>query len=147
MTKANADTGGKAMNALVDAYAAANPDRVRAVMSLGQQVFLSAMKHCAAVVGNSSAGIVEAPGLRVPTVNIGDRQKGRLQAKSVIDCAPSRAAIVAAIKRATSLAHRRVAARAISPYGGGQASQLIVKKLRTVRVARHQPKRFHDLPS
>ncbi len=146
-TKSNADTGGRAMNAVLDAYAAAHPDRVRAATSLGQLVYLSAMKHCAAVVGNSSSGIVEAPGLRVPTVNIGDRQKGRLKASSIIDCAPDRTAIAVAIRQATSAGFRQSAAKTVSLYGDSDASTRIVKKLAEVDAARRAPKRFYDLPA
>jgi UDP-hydrolysing UDP-N-acetyl-D-glucosamine 2-epimerase len=147
LTKSNADAGGRAINAQVDAYAAAHPDRVRAVTSLGQLRYLSAMKHCAAVVGNSSSGIVEAPAMRVPTVNIGLRQQGRLRASSVIDCAPDRGAITAAIRRALSPEFRQVAAATASQYGDCDASERIVRKLGEVDVTRHRAKRFHDLPA
>ena len=92
-TKANADTDGQVVNDKLDAYVAVYADRCLVVASLGLQRYLSAMKLCAAVVGNSSSGIIEAPTMNVPTVNIGDRQKGRVRARSVIDCEPNRASI------------------------------------------------------
>ena len=105
------------------------------------------MRHCSAVVGNSSSGIVEAPAIGVPTVNIGSRQQGRLKATSVIDCPPDRAAIVAAIKRALSAEFRQVAAKTDSLYGNCDASTRIVKKLGEMDIERRHPKRFYDLPA
>ena len=101
-TKANADTDGRVINAKIDAYLTAHPERCLAVASLGQLRYLSAMKHCDAVVGNSSSGILEAPIFHVPTVNIGDRQKGRLRVKSIIDCEDNQASIVDALNQALS---------------------------------------------
>jgi GDP/UDP-N,N'-diacetylbacillosamine 2-epimerase (hydrolysing) len=98
-TKPNADTDGRAIAQRMDAYVQGRPETAAAFTSLGQLRYLSAMKHVDGVIGNSSSGIIEAPLLRVPTVNIGDRQKGRERAASVIDCEPQRAAIRAAIDR------------------------------------------------
>ena len=86
MTKSNADVGGRAINAAIDDYASQRPGRVLAVSSLGQQRYLSVMAQVDAVVGNSSSGIIEAPAMGKPTVNIGPRQQGRVRAPSVIDC-------------------------------------------------------------
>lgn len=147
VTKSNADAGGRVINAMVDAFAAAHPERVVAATSLGQLNYLSAMKHCAAVIGNSSSGIIEAPAMGVPTVNIGTRQLGRLKASSVIDCEPDRASIAAAIKRAVSAEFKRIAAQTVSLYGNCDASTLILKKLREVDTTRRYPKRFYDLPA
>jgi UDP-hydrolysing UDP-N-acetyl-D-glucosamine 2-epimerase len=147
LTKANADIGGRVINGLVDAYAAGHPGRVLAATSLGQLNYLSAMRHCAAVVGNSSSGIVEAPAMGVPTVNIGNRQHGRLKASSVIDCEQDRACIVAAIKRAVSAEFRRTATQTVSLYGNCDASIRILNKLREVDIQRRYPKRFYDLPT
>lgn len=97
-TNANADTDGQTVNDRIDAYAAQHPERCLAVSSLGLQRYLSAMKMCAAVVGNSSSGILEAPAFCVPTVNIGDRQKGRVRTPSIIDCEPC--GIVPALQKA-----------------------------------------------
>ncbi len=146
LSKANADAGGRIMNAMIDAYAAAHPARVIAVASLGQLNYLSAMKHCAAVVGNSSSGIVEAPAIRVPTVNIGNRQSGRLKADSIIDCAEDKAQIVAALKQAISPAFRETAGRTVSLYGNCNATMQILKKLGELDCRKRVPKRFYDLP-
>ena len=82
--KANSDSGGRAINALINVYVAANGDKAVAFDSLPQRVFLSALKHARVLIGNSSSGIIEAPSLGVPTVNVGDRQKSRVHAQTVI---------------------------------------------------------------
>jgi UDP-N-acetylglucosamine 2-epimerase (non-hydrolysing)/GDP/UDP-N,N'-diacetylbacillosamine 2-epimerase (hydrolysing) len=147
ITKSNADAGGRVLNTMVDTYAADNVKRVVASTSLGRLNYLSAMRHCSAVVGNSSSGIVEAPAMGVPTVNVGSRQQGRLKAGSVIDCAPDRAAVVAAIKKALSAEFKQIAAKAVSLYGNCDASTRIVKKLGEVDIERRHPKRFYDWPA
>ena len=147
ITKSNADAGGRVINTMVDTYAAANPERVVASTSLGRLNYLSAMKHCSAVVGNSSSGIVEAPAMGVPTVNIGSRQQGRLKASSVIDCARDRASLVAAINQALSADFRQIAAKTVSLYGNCDASTRIVKKLGEVDIERRHAKRFYDRPA
>jgi UDP-hydrolysing UDP-N-acetyl-D-glucosamine 2-epimerase len=147
ITKSNADAGGRVLNTMVDAYATANVKRVAASTSLGRLNYLSAMRHCSAVVGNSSSGIVEAPAMGVPTVNIGSRQQGRLKASSVIDCPPDRSGIVAAISKALSAEFKQVAAKTVSLYGHCDASARIVKKLGEVDIERRHPKRFYDWPA
>lgn len=87
-TKANSDVSGRIINSMIDEYVLKNPDKCVAYASLGQLRYLSAMKYCDIVIGNSSSGIIEAPILQKPTVNIGDRQKGRIQEKSIINCKP-----------------------------------------------------------
>jgi len=147
LTKSNADAGGRALNDMIDAYAMSSPGRVVSVTSLGRLGYLSAMKHCAAVVGNSSSGIVEAPAMGVPTVNVGTRQQGRLKASSVIDCAEERTSIVEAITRALTPEFRRLAGTTRSLYGNCDASTLIARKLTTLAVERWSPKRFYDCPN
>ena len=146
ITKSNADMGGRELNQMIDLYARENPGYVMAVTSLGQLRYLSAMKHCAAVVGNSSSGIVEAPAMHIPAVNIGTRQHGRLKADSVIDCGGSRSEIAEAIGLAVSAEFKSVADATVSPYGNCNASQNIVKILKQADVTRFFPKRFHDIP-
>lgn len=127
-TKANADAGGRRLNALIEEYAARRP-HVLAVTSLGTARYLSAVKHSALVVGNSSSGLLEAPSFRVPTVNIGNRQKGRLRAASVIDCPCETAAITAAIRRALSPDFRAGLSSVVNPYGDGDTSRRIASIL------------------
>jgi UDP-hydrolysing UDP-N-acetyl-D-glucosamine 2-epimerase len=145
LTKSNADIGGRAINATIDDYARGRQGRVLAVSSLGQQRYLSVMAQVDAVVGNSSSGIIEAPAMGKPTVNIGPRQQGRVRAPSVIDCADDTVAILAAIGCALSPASKAMAARRESPYGRGGASRRIKDVLATVELDPLLAKRFHPL--
>jgi UDP-hydrolysing UDP-N-acetyl-D-glucosamine 2-epimerase len=146
ITKSNADAGGRGVNRRLDAYAAANRGRVWAISSLGTQSYLSVMALADAVVGNSSSGIIEAPAVGKPTVNIGSRQRGRVRAPAVIDCAEDRDAIVAAIERALSPQMKATAARRNSPYGTGGASENIKKVLAAVDLENLLEKKFYSLP-
>ena len=130
-TKSGADVGGRRLNALVDDYAAAR-DRVTAVDSLGMRRYLSAVKHAAVVIGNSSSGIIEVPSLGVPTVNIGDRQRGRMQADSVINCPCERSAIETAVKKAVSEELRGTLTQVVNPYGDGHTSEKIAAVIERV---------------
>lgn len=145
-TKANADPGGRAINEAMEAYAAAHPGRVKVFDSLGQLRYLSAASCCGAVVGNSSSGITEAPSLRVPTVNIGTRQQGRIRAESVIDCRAGTEDIARAVEMALSPEFRSLAARVENPYRGLNASRDIVDILLDRVPGLSAKKRFHDLP-
>lgn len=104
ITKANADAGGRTVNALLEQYAADREADVLLVDSLGLLRYLSAMRYCTMVIGNSSSGIIEAPSFQAPTVNIGDRQKGRARAESVIDCGARAEEIVRAMREAEEFA-------------------------------------------
>lgn len=145
LTWPNADAGGRAIVPLIERYAAGHPDRVRACRSLGQLRYLSALREAAAMVGNSSSGIIEAPSLATPTVNVGDRQARRPRADSVIDCAERREAIAAAIRRALSPDFRAGLAGMRSPYDGGDTAArihaVLAGPLDTLRR-----KRFCDAP-
>jgi GDP/UDP-N,N'-diacetylbacillosamine 2-epimerase (hydrolysing) len=101
-TKANADTEGRIINQMIDEYTTKKKNKAISFTSMGQLRYLSAMKHVDAVLGNSSSGILEAPSFKIPTINIGDRQKGRIAARSVINCFPTKDAIIKAIKQALS---------------------------------------------
>ena len=128
ITMANAHAGGRAINNLWR-EAGAKHSNWLVVSSLGAVRYLSAAKSAALVLGNSSSGIVEAPSLGVPTVNIGDRQKGRMRAQSVIDCEPERSAIVAAIEKALTPEFKAIAGRTESPFGDGTTSEKIITEL------------------
>ena len=105
------------MFALIDAFVAEHPARSKAFTSLGQLRYLSAVACVDAVVGNSSSGLAEVPSLRKATVNIGDRQRGRLKAASVIDCLPEKAAILAALAQVYSPEFREMLPHAENPFG------------------------------
>jgi GDP/UDP-N,N'-diacetylbacillosamine 2-epimerase (hydrolysing) len=144
-TMPNADTGGRELIEQVENFVATRP-KTRAYSSLGQLRYLSCMRLVDAVVGNSSSGLAEAPSLGVATVNIGDRQKGRLSAASVIDCSPDRVAIGAALKQAFSPAFRSMLPHVENPYGNGGASDKIVDVLRTHPLEGILKKSFYNLP-
>lgn len=131
VTKSNADQGGARINALLD-EADGKIENLHVFTSLGVHRYLSLMKSAEFVLGNSSSGIIETPAFHVPTVNIGDRQRGRLQSESIINCAPGTQDIVNAIKLAMSDAHKAVCREVVSPYGDGHAAQRIAAK--TVEV-------------
>ncbi|RRD93865.1 UDP-N-acetylglucosamine 2-epimerase (hydrolyzing) [Clostridiales bacterium COT073_COT-073] len=119
MTKANADTDGRIINQKLVEYVGQYPNRARLYDSLGRLRYLSAMSYCVAVIGNSSSGLIEAPALGRPTINIGARQKGRMRAESVIDCAPLQADIEKAIAKALSPDWQEQVKNAKNPYGSG----------------------------
>ena len=119
-TKANSDTDGRIVNQSIDEYVSQNENRTIAVTSLGMVRYLSALKHCEMVIGNSSSGIIEAPSFKIPTVNIGDRQLGRTRAASVIDCGNSTEDIVEAINAARLL--RQETAISKLPHTSGPPS-------------------------
>ena len=129
ITKANADAGGRDINRRIDAYADQRKNVV-AVTSLGAKRYLSAIKECRAVIGNSSSGIIEAPCFHIPTVNIGDRQKGRIMPKSVLSCTPEKEEIVNTIKTAFNDSFREKALRAENPFGEGKTSEMITEIIR-----------------
>ena len=125
MTKANADKGGRVINQMLESYARRH-DNVRLYDSLGMVRYLSAVRYSRMVIGNSSSGLIEAPSFHVATVNIGDRQKGRIRADSVIDCIPEKTAIIQAMKQAGEEPFRQRLAAATNPYGDGKTSDRII---------------------
>ena len=147
LTGVNADTGGNAMRREAEQFASARPGRVLLAESLGALRYLSAMKHVDVVVGNSSSGLLEAPALGTPSVDIGPRQQGRLRAPSVIHCEASRCAVAAAIHQAMTVEHRTVAQRKLTPYGTPGAAERIAGVLRGHPLDCLLVKRFHDLPA
>ncbi len=128
-TKANADMDGRVINQMIDNYVAVNSRRAVAFASLGQLRYLSAMREVNLVLGNSSSGIIEAPSFGVPTVNIGERQKGRVRAASVVDCAPNAEAIAQAIKRCLALEFAATARRTVNPYAKEGTARAIAEYL------------------
>jgi UDP-N-acetylglucosamine 2-epimerase (non-hydrolysing)/GDP/UDP-N,N'-diacetylbacillosamine 2-epimerase (hydrolysing) len=140
-TLPNADTGNRAIRERIETYVATHAN-ARACASLGPLRYWSTMKQVDAVVGNSSSGLLEAPSLQKPAVNIGDRQKGRPRAASVIDCGYGVDEIVSAIRRAFDLDCRNV----VNPYGDGHAAERIVAVLKHMDEPRALlKKRFADL--
>ncbi len=144
-TKANADTAGRIINDIIDKFTEKHPNRVKAFTSMGQLLYLSAIKNADVVIGNSSSGIAEAPSFHKPTVNIGKRQQGRLKADSVIDCDEKERAIVTAIKKALSPEFKDVLTKTINPYGSGNASAKIKDHLKKVSLQNILMKKFYDV--
>jgi UDP-N-acetylglucosamine 2-epimerase (non-hydrolysing) len=142
ITYPNADTGGRSIMPLLESWAAQQPLRVCAIPSLGQIRYLSALKYCSAVIGNSSSGIIEVPSFNKPTVNIGERQRGRLAAESVIHCQANVPAIRQAITQACAANYTDHPVN--NPYGQGNASAQVLEILKTMSL--NCMKHFHDLP-
>lgn len=148
ITKANADSGGQYINNRLEEFAQQN-DNVKLFASLGIRRYLSLVKNAKAVIGNSSSGIIEAPVLHTPTVNIGDRQKGRLMADSIISCPTERDEIINAIKCAISDEWQIKAENTIGFYGIGNTSACIVETIKKYLYEHpdYEVKRFYDLSS
>ncbi len=144
-TMPNADTDGRALIDMVERFAADHAN-ARAYTSLGQLRYLSCIRHVDGVVGNSSSGLAEVPSFGKGTINIGDRQRGRLKAGSVIDCCPDRQSIVAALQRLYSREFQMTLKGVVNPYGEGGASEKVVQILLDYPLASALKKSFHDLP-
>jgi UDP-N-acetylglucosamine 2-epimerase (non-hydrolysing)/GDP/UDP-N,N'-diacetylbacillosamine 2-epimerase (hydrolysing) len=145
MTRAYADAGGRELNSLIDEFADARHGRVKVFASLGQLGYLSAITAATVVIGNSSSGILEAPSAGTPTVNIGDRQKGRLRAASVVDVDNDADAIAQGIIRAMAPQMQALAGLKGSPYGSPGVSRRIADILETTALAGLRSKSFYDL--
>ena len=144
-TMPNADTGSRKLAEMVDAFVATHPN-ARAYVSLGQLRYLSCIQYVDGVVGNSSSGLAEVPSFRKGTVNIGDRQKGRLMADSVINCLPVKRSITDALTMLYDPGFRVGLANAINPYGEGGASERILNVIKSIALDGLTKKSFHDLP-
>lgn len=145
LTKTNSDPNGRIINELIDDYVRTHPKRAVAFESLGQLRYLSVMNEADVVIGNSSSGLIEAPALKKPTVNIGPRQHGRLRASSVIDCAESREAIVRSVRKALSEEFRSTLDGVVSPYGSGDVAARIKEVLKTFDLDGILMKQFYDV--
>lgn len=132
-TKANADTEGRLINSLLEEYCSSRKTRAFLFSSLGQIRYLSLVKACKVVIGNSSSGIIEVPSLGVPTLNIGDRQKGRITAESTITVPACSDDIQMGIQKALSTEFKQICKRAINPYGDGHTTNRIVSILEQYR--------------
>ena len=143
LTYPNADDGGRKIIPLLEAYAARQPERVLAIPSLGQVRYLSAVKYAAAVVGNSSSGIIEVPAFDVPTVNIGERQKGRLAARSVLNCPATTESIAKALRIAVTRSYKNRDEDIANPYGQCDASSKIIEMIKSMHFV--PGKTFYDI--
>lgn len=147
ITKANADAGGHEINHMLEEYVLNHSSQAVMVDSLGVQRYLSAVKYSKFVLGNSSSGIIEVPSFHVPTVNIGNRQAGRIQSESVINCQPVYDDIMHAIEKAEAKEFQTKLLQIKNPYEGKQTSVCIVKIIieylmdKTINLK----KKFYDL--
>ncbi|GJH40277.1 UDP-N-acetyl glucosamine 2-epimerase [Capnocytophaga sp. HP1101] len=145
-TKANSDTDGRIVNQMIDEYVAKNTLKTVCFTSLGQLRYLSALQYVDAVIGNSSSGLLEAPSFKIATINIGDRQRGRIMAKSVIQCNNSSQDIEAAINKAISSGFKELLRTVKNPYKGIEnPSKEIVEVLKSVDLNDILKKQFYDL--
>jgi UDP-hydrolysing UDP-N-acetyl-D-glucosamine 2-epimerase len=144
-TLPNADAEGRVIIELIEQYCQQHPERAKAFVSLGSLRYLSAMRHVDAVVGNSSSGLIEAPSFCIGTVNIGDRQQGRLAADSVLHCPPDTAAITKALHSLYSPEFSTMLNASQNPYGNGGASAKIKAVLTTYPLDGLLKKQFYDL--
>lgn len=146
LTKPNADTHSRPLLKRCNAFGAAHPERVGVFQSLGRLRYYSAMKHCAAVVGNSSSGILEAPFFQMGTVNIGNRQQGRIMPPSVVNCGAQHHLIRQALATVLSEEFRQRLPHMENPYGNGAFAQPVLEILKATDLNALIPKSFFDLP-
>jgi GDP/UDP-N,N'-diacetylbacillosamine 2-epimerase (hydrolysing) len=143
-TKANSDTDGRVINSMIDSYTAKR-DNTIAFTSMGQLKYLSALQFMDAVVGNSSSGLTEAPSFNIATINIGDRQKGRIKADSIISCPPTQKSIDHSFEKLYSKDFKNIVGNTKNPYGKGGASKEIVKIIKQTNLDGILKKPFYDL--
>lgn len=144
-TKANSDTDGRVINQMIDEYVAKNFHKSIGFSSLGQLRYLSALQFVDAVVGNSSSGFTEAPSFKIGTINIGDRQKGRIKAESVIDCISNKEKIKKVFEKLYSLEFQNILSDVQNPYGNGCASTKIIEEVKKVDLTDILKKTFYDI--
>ncbi|AXH13460.1 UDP-N-acetylglucosamine 2-epimerase [Halarcobacter bivalviorum] len=144
-TKANSDTDGRVINQMIDEYVSKNSEKAVCFTSLGQLRYLSALQYIDAVVGNSSSGLLEAPSFKIGTINIGDRQKGRISSESVINCKETKEEINKAFKQLYSKEFKKLLEKVQNPYGDGCSSQKIVKILKSIKYDNLLKKSFYDI--
>jgi UDP-hydrolysing UDP-N-acetyl-D-glucosamine 2-epimerase len=144
-TRPNSDTDNKVIGRMIDSYVARNPGRAASFASLGQLRYLSAMRSASAVIGNSSSGVIEAPAFGVPSVNIGERQTGRILRPSVIQCKDDRDEIVRAIQRALQMQKSPALDPSLWTARHGEASTKIKDHLKSVDLAPLLKKKFFDV--
>lgn len=146
-TMPNSDTDSRIIKQMINEFVSNHKNRAISFNSMGHLNYLSALQFVDAVIGNSSSGILEAPTFKVGTVNIGDRQTGRVKASSVIDCAPSEKSITKAIEKLYSENFQKILLKTKNPYGNGNASEKILAILKNTLLPKNLKKEFYDLPS
>ncbi len=145
ITKPNADNDGRVIIKLIDDFVKNNRNRVVSFDSLGQLRYLSAILHCDVIIGNSSSGLIEVPSFKKPTINIGDRQQGRIKAKTVIDCEPNKNSITNAIRLAISDDFTKQIQDSENPYGCLNSSEIITSVILSTPTENLLKKQFFNL--
>ena len=146
ITAANADDGGEALNESFRALAQQQPERFVFIPSLGLKRYLSALSHVGVVIGNSSSGLIEVPSFGIPTINIGQRQQGRLKPDSVIDCNMDKASLDSALAHCQNDVFRQQCQALVNPYGTGNAADNIADALLQLDWSQLGQKQFYDKP-
>jgi GDP/UDP-N,N'-diacetylbacillosamine 2-epimerase (hydrolysing) len=144
-TKSNSDTEGRIINDLIDNYVNLNPHKAIKFESMGNQLYLSALNYIDAVIGNSSSGLAEAPTFKIGTINIGDRQKGRLMTSSIINCEPNEKDIDNAFIKLYSTAFQKKIRNVKNPYGQGGASEKVFKIIKKKNLQSILKKKFFNI--
>jgi GDP/UDP-N,N'-diacetylbacillosamine 2-epimerase (hydrolysing) len=145
-TKTNADTFGRVINRMLEDYVKTYPQNSLLVTSLGRLRYLSLLQFVDAVVGNSSSGIIEAPSFQIGTINIGDRQNGRVKTKSVIDCPPTKNGINSAFKKLYSPNFQKILCSLKNPYESQDGSKIILEvTLDYLKTRKDIKKEFFDI--
>lgn len=144
-TMPNSDTGHQPIVQAIAEYVKQHPDNSKAFTSLGVKRYLSALQYVKAVVGNSSSGIVEVPSFGIPTLNIGDRQKGRIASQSVVHCSADRESISKGIEHILSPEHQALSAKSINPYEKERCAETIYKIISSYDLQNCTNKSFYDL--
>lgn len=144
-TMPNSDTGRDAIALAVENYVEKHSNSAKAYTSLGLRRYLSTLQFVKAAVGNSSSGIIEVPSFGIPTLNIGDRQKGRLASKSVVNCGTSKDEVIAGLKLCLSEEMQKAAKTYENPYAKPDTANLIYQELKNVELAGLNLKTFYDL--
>jgi len=144
-TMPNADSDGRIIKQMIDEFVSSHKQRSISFTSMGHLNYLSTLQFVDGVVGNSSSGLTEAPTFKIGTINIGDRQKGRLKAKSVIDCEPTKESIKESINTLYSKDFQNILTKIVSPYGKGNATEKIMAVLRDSPIPKEIKKEFYNL--
>jgi GDP/UDP-N,N'-diacetylbacillosamine 2-epimerase (hydrolysing) len=141
----NADLDSRTIKQMIDEFVSIHKQRSILFTSMGHLKFLSTLQFVDGVVGNSSSGLAEVPTFKIGTVNIGDRQKGRLKSKSVIDCEPTKKSIKKAIEILYSRDFQNILPSVMNPYGKGNAIEKIIDVLKNKNIPKELKKGFYDL--
>ena len=144
-TMPNADSDGRIIKQMIKKFVLSHKQRSILFASMGHLNYLSTLQFVDGIIGNSSSGLAEAPSFKIGTINMGDRQKGRLKADSVIDCEPTQKSVRDAINKLYSKTFQKKLKSVKNPYGNGRTSEKILKILQTIELPQELKKTFYDL--